>query len=465
MQRSHFIDIKGQEEYNQCVKHGNIVKCFLGGIAMELSLMELAVRCMLRNSRDLIFVKDADLVYRAASDSFVKMVGKSSAEEIIGYTDREIFADKKLALRYEMDDRKLLAEGKDLPRFIEPITDEDGQARYGATSKHIVRDDKGEIVGLLGITVDVTREFRVRQRYEQVFRYLFDLPEDTYAVSYIDVDDWRIIKQRRREIAKGTLQECHTVEELCAYALESIVNQESEAAKFYRSFTLKNLWELYMSGRRSLSYEYARKLSDGSVRWVRNDINFLTDTDNNHLCVMLSAKDIDKNKQEENRIREAAKLDLMTGVLNRETAMEEIRRILREESEKGHALYMLDVDNFKALNDTLGHQTGDAFLIHLADKLKEAIRETDVIGRIGGDEFFIFLRNVEEPALVEAKAKQLLSVISEVAKNYLQVHVSGSIGIGRYPVHGRDLDTLYAKADEALYEAKDAGKNCFRVAK
>ncbi len=432
---------------------------------MEIGLMEIAVRCMLKNSRDMIFVKDANLVYRAASDSFVKMVGKSSVEEIIGHTDYEIFADVQLARRYESDDRKLLAGGKDLPRFIEPITDEEGQPRYGATSKYILRNEAGEIMGLLGVTEDVTREYRARQRYEQVFRYLFDLPEDTYAVCYVDVDDWRIIKQRRRLIDEGTLQECQTLEDLCDYAVKSIDTPEAGAVEFYQNFTQEKLKSIYESGRRSLSFEYARKMSDGSVRWVRNEVHFLSDADNNHLCVMLSAKDIHNSKVEEQKIRDAAKLDRMTKVLNRETAMEEIKWILREERDTGHSLYMLDVDNFKALNDTLGHQTGDAFLIQLADKLKKAIRANDVIGRIGGDEFFIFLRNVSEPAQTEAKAKQLLDVISEVAQDYLQVAVSGSIGVSRYPENGTELDMLYAKADEALYEAKHAGKNCYRVAK
>lgn len=432
---------------------------------MYTELMDVAVRCMLKNSSDMIFVKDADLVYRAASDSFVKMVGKTSAEEIVGHTDAEIFADPELAKRYEADDRKLLAGGKDLPRFIEPITDEDGRPRYGATSKYILRNAAGEIVGLLGVTEDVTMEYRARQRHEQVFRYLFDLPEDTYAVSYIDVDDWRVIKQRRRRIEEGTLQECRTVEELCAYAVESIKDPETEAAEFYRNFTGENLKKIYESGRRRLSFEYERRMTDGSFRWIYNKVHFLIDADNNHLCVMLSAKDISDSKEEEKKIKEAAELDLMTKVFNRETAMDHIERILKEEGDRGHSLYMLDVDNFKGLNDTLGHQAGDDFLIRLAGELKSAIRESDIIGRIGGDEFFIFLRNVSDSAQVEAKAKQFLSVISGVAKHFLQVPVSGSIGIGRYPENGRDLDSLYAGADAALYEAKHAGKNCYRVAK
>lgn len=432
---------------------------------MGTNLMDIAVGCMLKNSSDMIFVKDANLVYRAASESFVKMVGKTSVEEIVGHTDAEIFADPELAKRYESDDRKLMAGGKDLLRFIEPITDKDGQPRYGATSKYILRNEAGAIVGVLGVTEDVTMEYRARQRHEQVFRYLFDLPEDTYAVSYIDVDDWRVIKQRRRRIEEGTLQECRNVEELCEYAVKSIVNPETEAAEFYRTFTQENLKKIYESGRRRLSFEYERRLTDGSMCWIFNEVHFLIDADNNHLCVMLSAKDINESKVEEQKIRDAAKLDRMTQVLNRETAMEEIRWILREEGDIGHSLYMVDVDNFKGLNDTLGHQAGDEFLVRLAGELKCSIRESDIIGRIGGDEFFIFLRNVSELVQVEAKAKELLGIISEVAKGYLQVRVSGSIGVGRYPENGTELDTLYAKADAALYEAKHAGKNCYRIAK
>ena len=432
---------------------------------MGTDLMDIAVGCMLKNFSDMIFVKDANLVYRAASESFVKMVGKTSVEEIVGHTDAEIFADPELAKRYESDDRKLMAGGKDLLRFIEPITDKDGQPRYGATSKYILRNEVGAIVGVLGVTEDVTMEYRARQRHEQVFRYLFDLPEDTYAVSYIDVDDWRVIKQRRRRIEEGTLQECRNVEELCEYAIKSIVNPETEAAEFYRTFTQENLKKIYESGRRRLSFEYERRLTDGSMCWIFNEVHFLIDADNNHLCVMLSAKDINESKVEEQKIRDAAKLDRMTKVLNRETAMEEIRWILREEGDIGHSLYMVDVDNFKGLNDTLGHQAGDEFLVRLAGELKCSIRESDIIGRIGGDEFFIFLRNVSELVQVEAKAKELLGIISEVAKGYLQVRVSGSIGVGRYPENGTELDTLYAKADAALYEAKHAGKNCYRIAK
>ena len=200
-------------------------------------------------------------------------------------------------------------------------------------------------------------------------------------------------------------------------------------------------------------------MSDGSVKWIHNDVRFLTDADSGHLCVMLSAKDIDAEKCEEQQLVVAAKMDKMTMLFNRETTMESIRKILRNESEGSHALFMIDVDNFKNLNDTMGHQTGDEFLIALAATLRKNFRESDVVGRVGGDEFFAFMRNVSEISRIEAKAKELLIAIQSVCADYPRINLSGSIGISLYPDNGSVLEDIYAKADDALYQAKRKGKN------
>lgn len=102
---------------------------------MKQELMQTAFQLLINHSTDMVFIKDKDLVYQAASDAFVKMVGKTSANEIIGHTDDEVFADLNLAHRYQQNDRKLLATGKDLIHFIEPITDKDGHPRYGKTCR------------------------------------------------------------------------------------------------------------------------------------------------------------------------------------------------------------------------------------------------------------------------------------------------------------------------------------------
>lgn len=432
---------------------------------MDKTLMKAAFKALLESTTDMMFLKDADLVYQAASMPFVKMVGKKSVDEIIGFTDLEIFEDKNLAKRYVADDHTLLEKGENLIDYMEPITDDNGLARYGSTSKYILKDNEGSIIGLLGVTKDITKDYLARQRYQQELKYLFEIPEDTFAVSYIDVDSWRIISQRRQYIEEGTLQACQTVEELYNAAIESIVDVESHAAEFYRNFTPENLWNIYESGRSYMIFKYERRMTNGIKRWVRNEIRFLIDVESGHLCAMLTAKDIDAIKQEEQKLVVAAKMDKMTMLLNRETSMEYIRQILSNEPNNLHVLFMLDVDNFKSLNDTLGHQVGDAFLIELAKELKQCFRESDVVGRIGGDEFFMLMRNVSEIPTIEKKANDLLAIFQKIACNYPEVDLSGSIGISLYPRNGRTLEELYAKADNALYIAKRAGKNRFVFSK
>lgn len=426
---------------------------------MEFELIKSAFNVIVNNTKDLMFIKDKDLIYRAASIPFVKMVGKSSVSEILGHTDLEIFDDKALARHYISDDRLLFSEDKDITDYVEPITKENEKARYGLTSKYILRDENGNAIGLLGITKDITKEYLARQRYQQEFKYLFELPKDTYAVCYIDIDDWRVICQRRQQIDGGSIQECQTVEEMYTLAIDSIADKNSDASKFYQNFTAEKIHQIYSSGRRTLSFKYERKVSENTTRWVKTEINFLVDVDSGHLCVMLSAKDINAIKLEQKKLADAAKLDSMTMLLNHETSMDCIRSILQNESDMQHALFMLDIDNFKGLNDTLGHQAGDEFLIELSKKLKSNFRESDVVGRIGGDEFFMLMRNVTQKVQIERKAKDILSIVKEVAAKYIQVELSGSIGISIYPKDGNDLDELYAKADSLLYEAKRNGKN------
>jgi len=423
------------------------------------NLIDVAFKSLLESSRDMIFVKDINLVYAAASMPFVKMVGKNSLDEIVNKTDLDIFEDKSLAKRYVLDDKKLLSKGENLVDYIEPITDFDGRARYGSTSKYILCDEEGNTIGILGITRDITRDYIARQHYQQELKYLFELPADTYAVSYIDVDSWRIISQRRQNINGANMQACNTVEELCEAALISIADTRCKATDFYSNFTPEYLKNIYDSGRSNMSFRYQRLLSDGSTRWVHNEVRFLIDVDNGHLCLMLSAKDIDKEKKEEQKLAIAAQMDKMTMVYNRATTMDKIKQALLDDADNQHVLFMIDVDNFKNLNDTLGHQSGDEFLIALANEIKKNFRERDIVGRIGGDEFFVLMRNIADVSIISKKAQDLVEGIQSISFDYTDLHISGSIGVSLYPDNGRSLDELYAKADSALYDAKKKGKN------
>lgn len=423
------------------------------------NIMPIAFQTLLDNTKDMMFVKDTNLVYIAASMPFAKMVGKESVEDIIGRTDFEIFEDEGLAKRYVSDDRKLLAGRNDLLDYIEPIPDMEGQARYGTTSKYILKGEQGNYIGILGITRDITRDYMLRQQQQRELKYLFELPPDTYAVTYIDVDDWRIISQRRQLIDEGTVQAWYTVESLVEAALDSIVDKDSDIMRFYRRFNPFYLHDIYESGRRRISFKYERVLSNGSVHWVQNIVRFMADIESGHLCILLTAQNIDEQKKEEEKLILSAKMDKMTMLLNRETTMEMIQKTLREQSDKMHALFMIDADNFKKLNDTYGHQAGDDFLVQFAKEIKNCFDDDSIAGRIGGDEFFALLPDVPDVETVQARADELLINVRKICSKYSDIQVSASIGVGLYPTNGRSIGQLYAYADKAMYQAKRKGKN------
>ncbi len=454
-----FVQPNGMLSFPTLADHPRSEK---GGWMKAGKILSAAFQTILGNTRDMMFVKDINLVYVAASPMFVQMAGKNSASEIIGYTDFDIFADRDLARRYVSDDRTLLQSGRDLVDYIEPIVDPNGQARYSSTSKYILTDkNHGGAIGILGIGRDVTQEYVIRQRHQQELKYLFTLPEKAYGAIYFDIDTWRIIEQRRHVTNGITMPQCEGIDQLRDMALNGIAG-DKQALHFYRNFTQKNMQKLYSSGRLSTSVKYHRRMSHDISRWVRDELHFLVDPTNGHRCVMFFTRDIEDEKEKELHLIRAADIDELTGLNNRAATMRHIREFLAGEGRDGvHALFIIDVDNFKAINDTFGHQAGDTFLTTLAERIKSCFREIDIVGRIGGDEFFAFMKNVPNLAGVGSKANLLLQKMIEAYTLDVSLSVSGSIGISIYGQNGTTLDELYASADEALYEAKRRGKNMF----
>ena len=122
-----------------------------------------------------------------------------------------------------------------------------------------------------------------------------------------------------------------------------------------------------------------------------------------------------------------------------------------------HALLMIDVDEFKQVNDTLGHNAGDEVLKNLTARISSILRRGDLLGRLGGDEFFVFLKNIPNDEVAAAKAQSICSM--NLRPSGANANVSVSIGIAMVPRDGSDFDTLYKKVDAALYREKKRGKN------
>ncbi|MFU0827415.1 MAG: Diguanylate cyclase (GGDEF) domain-containing protein [Lachnoclostridium sp.] len=171
-----------------------------------------------------------------------------------------------------------------------------------------------------------------------------------------------------------------------------------------------------------------------------------------------------ENKQREcHRIRELENQDSLTKLLNKECS----RRIIEEflavsDSDSNHALMIVDIDNFKVVNENLGYLFGDTVLVNIADALKKIFYNTDVAGRIGGDEFLIFLKDVDSPKLLKEKANEIYSVFHNTyTGENLEYSMSCSIGISIYPDDGKNFMQLFMKADAALMHTRKNQKNFY----
>ncbi len=173
------------------------------------------------------------------------------------------------------------------------------------------------------------------------------------------------------------------------------------------------------------------------------------------------------NIQKHQEYEDKAMRDLLTGCYNKMTFEELVTKSVNEEPEGIHAYIMLDLDNFKGINDSGGHQFGDIVLKEVSDKLRKVFRATDYIGRIGGDEFAVFVRNIspnEESAIrdITIKAQELLKALDiTYNRNKTITRITSSVGVVLVPRDGRNAVELSEKADLALYHSKHLGKNQF----
>jgi diguanylate cyclase (GGDEF)-like protein len=157
--------------------------------------------------------------------------------------------------------------------------------------------------------------------------------------------------------------------------------------------------------------------------------------------------------------------DALTGLPNRVLFLDRLGREIAygQREERNFAVLVVDLDRFKVINDTLGHAAGDQLLIDIARRLSLTIRSVDTVARTGGDEFLVLIPGIREPAYAAVVAAKLLAELDQpVSIGATEVHTSGSVGISVYPADGVDADTLLAHADEAMYFAKQSGRNSFQ---
>lgn len=215
----------------------------------------------------------------------------------------------------------------------------------------------------------------------------------------------------------------------------------------------------------SCTVDFMATSDDDELIWMECKINLRKDPSNGHVLVYCILRDINDKKTNEAILRKRAERDALTGLYNRTAGSELIDNYLKNDSfidTSLHAFIIIDLDNFKDVNDRLGHLTGDQALKDASHIFTQQFRKEDILCRLGGDEFVVFMKDVT----LDMVTKKLETVLEALRLSYgrgnVQVNISGSAGFVLAPKNGRFFKELYPRADSALYIAKDAGKGTYR---
>ncbi|MEN3363432.1 MAG: hypothetical protein V7606_706, partial [Burkholderiales bacterium] len=216
------------------------------------------------------------------------------------------------------------------------------------------------------------------------------------------------------------------------------------------------------------SGELTERRKDGSMLVVEANWTLVQDDDGQPRAILSIKTDITQRKADHQKLLYLAQYDQLTGLPNRGLFHERLTQSMARTRRTGQpmALMYLDIDYFKSINDSLGHNAGDELLQEFATRLKASVREVDTVARLGGDEFTVLLDELQEPEAAETVASKILQNVAGGFRLMSQpVKVTTSIGIAIYRGEEMGHDKLIIRADQALYQAKKAGRNTFSMAK
>jgi len=177
--------------------------------------------------------------------------------------------------------------------------------------------------------------------------------------------------------------------------------------------------------------------------------------------VLESQRRLNVMLKEQEELKVKAEIDEMTKLLNKATAEKMAKQILEEYPDEDHAILMIDIDNFKNVNDSLGHDVGDHVISVVAGIISMQFGGSDIVGRIGGDEFMVFMKNVKDREDARRKAQNIVDAFCKKENLSIPDCVSVSIGMAFSDESGIEYEPLFKKADEALYVSKEKGKSCY----
>ncbi|MEW5967751.1 MAG: EAL domain-containing protein [Pseudomonadota bacterium] len=421
-------------------------------VTHDLEESERQKKLILDSLPDLVWLKDADGVYLMCNPALERFLGRTRAE-ILGRTDFDFFEPGQ-ARMFRVKDQEAVDAGRS-SQNEEWVRTADGRTILVETIKTPLCDCAGKVLGVLGVARDITERERVSRELALVNFALNHVKEAAYLADaqgrfrYVNDEACKAI-----ECSREALLQLDVVDVDC-------------------DITQPEAWQVFMETlrvQRSITFESRHRTRNGRVFPVEVNANYFEFS--GQVYVLGLVRDITERKRVEEEIRNLAFFDVLTQLPNRRMLMDRLGQALgaSHRSREFGALLILDLDHFKTLNDTRGHDVGDRLLLEVAQRLTASMRQEDTVCRLGGDEFVLMLEGLGQD---EAHAASQAETIAEKVRarlnqpyaldgNEANFHSTTSIGLTLFNGHDASAEMLLKQADVALYQAKGGGRNLVR---
>jgi diguanylate cyclase (GGDEF)-like protein/PAS domain S-box-containing protein len=412
----------------------------------DLIASERELRNILRSMQDTYFRSDNLCQMRKVSDSAYTLLGYT-AKELEGFEISRLHVDPRGRERLVEELRK---NGGKVQNYESQYRRKDGSVIWVSTNVQFIRDEQGKVVGMEGTARDVTE------------RKLADAKMYKLSSALEQTADGVMITDRN-----GVIEYANPAYEIMTgYRRDELLGRKSSILKSNRQGAdfFEELWRTITQGN-VFSEVFINRKKLGDLYYEAKTISPLKDEQGNITHFVATGKDITDQMETQQQLQHMAHHDALTTLPNRVLFIDRIRQALAAARWLGRhvAILFMDLDRFKNINDTLGHDVGDKLLRQIADRLKASLRDGDTVARFGGDEFVVLLTDVADTAAVAQIAHKILDILLPTfVIDEQEFHITASIGISLFPHDGADSQTLLKNADIAMYRAKESGKNNYK---
>ena len=410
-------------------------------------------RTILDEMEDGYFELDLAGNFTFANDADCRLLGYPR-EELIGANFRGQIAKEEFDTVYKAFSN-IYITGKPQRGISYKAIRKDGTTGFAEVAGFPLRNQKGEIIGFRGVGRDITK----RRQLEEALRQ----SEERYRTIIEAMEEWYFETDLKgnityfNDIFANVVG--HSQKDLTGLSFQSFVKKE-EADSVSRLFN-----HVFKTGKATKNFPYEFIGTDGTVTSAEFSIFPKMDKEGEVCGFRGVAHDITERKQAEEKIQYMATHDALTGLPNRLMFSQMLNRAIQsaKRNQRQFAILFIDLDRFKTINDTLGHEAGDQLLQEIGARLKQTLRAADLAARLGGDEFTILIEEVSDVNHAATVAHKIItSIIKPLTLMGQECRVTASIGISIYPKDAEDEQSLMKNADLAMYLAKEEGKNNYQ---